>query len=184
MPVDFILGLALDLVDLLRMSLIMAVPAFLVVLVGQKVNQYIKEKYNFSWIVSAVSTTAIVLTPLVFAAYLIPYGLGFASSPLVGQVAPEFMQLTVLDFAMALVATVFKNILSIVLFTILLMPLLFIASFIGEKIEERANLPPLLHTFITVFATTIAAWLIVFVLDYVGIGLIPAIFWKLYWSPI
>ena len=118
-----------------------------------------------------------------FALYLIPYALGFLSAS-AGGPAPEFMQLTILDYAMAFILTIFKNALSIILFTVLLMPLLFIASFIGEKIEERKKLPKLAHTFVTVLATAIVAWVIVFALDYVGIGLIPAIFWKLYWSPI
>ena len=183
MPIDFIVGLILNLVDLLRMSLIITIPTFLIVLVGQKINLYIKEKYNLSWSVSAFSTTAIILTPIVFALYLIPYGLGFASAGVTGP-APEFMQLTILDYAMALISTIVKNVISIILFTILLMPLLFIASFIGEKIEEKKQLPKWFHTFVTIFATTFVAWIIVFALDYVGIGLISAIFWKLYWSPI
>ena len=184
MALGFLWLLALDLVDLLRMSLVVAVPAFLLVLVGKKVNQYIRDKYNYSWIVAAALSVAVVLTPIVFALYLIPYALGYLESPLVGQVAPEFMQLTLVDYAMALVSTVFKNVLSIVLFTVLLMPLLFIGSFIGEKVEERKKLSPMVHDFVTVFLTAVVAWVIVFVLDYVGIGLIPAVFWKLYWSPI
>ena len=126
-------------------------------------------------------TTLIVLIPLVFIAYLVPYSLGFFESELALQQAPEFMQLTMLDYAMAIIATVVKNLLSAILFTILLMPLVFFAAFAEEKVKERLKLPALASTFAAVFLTAALAWI---VLLFVFPWVINAIFWKLYWSPI
>ena len=173
--------IALALVDLVRMSLIAAIPAFLLVLLGQRLNQYIKDKYKLTWIVSAFAATFVVLIPIVFIAYLVPLSLGFLGSQLLWEAAPEFMQPTLLDHAMAIVATVLKNLLSALLFAILLMPLLFFGSFADETLQKRFKLPKLANLFVSVFLTAALAWIIVlFVFPWV----VSAVLWKLYWSPI
>lgn len=181
MPLEFIAELAFALVDLARMTIIVSIPAFLIVLLAQKLNQYIRAKSSLSWILAAFATTFLVLLPIVFVLYLVPFWAGYAASPLVSEQAPAAMQLTPIDYAMAVIATVFKNLLSALLFAVMLLPFIFFAAFAEEKVRERFKLPAFLNTFIATFLTTALAWIVIlFVFPWV----VPAIFWKLYWGPI
>ena len=181
MVLDLIAEIVFSLLDFVRMVLIVAIPVFLVVLPSQKLHAFLKKRFKLSWILASFATTCLVLLPVVFVLYLAPFFAGYMSSNLVGQPAPDFMQLTALDYAMAVLATIVKNLLSVLLFAILLMPLLFLASFAEEKIEERFKLPKLANTFIAVFLTTVFSWIVVL---FIFPWIVNAVLWKLYWSAI
>ncbi len=179
MPLDLLAEIAFALLGLVRLGLIVAVPVFLLVLPAQKLNAFLRKKFRLSWILAAFSTAFVVLTPLVFVLYLAPYFTGFLAADL--GFVPEMFQLTGLDLAMAIILTIVKNLLSALFFSILLMPLLFFASFAEEKLKEKLKMPALAYTFVTVFLTSVLAWLILlFALPWLG----AAIIWKLFWSPI
>jgi len=179
MVLELVTELALSVVDLARMSLIVAVPAFLLVVLGQFLHKKLSEKFELSWILSAFIATFAIMVPIVFALYLIPYSAGLAGAS--AQKLPEFMQVTAIDTAMAVVSTVVKNLLSAFLFSILLMPLLFFASFADEKLKERFKMPKPANTFAVVFITALVSWLVILL---VFPWVVSAIIWKLYWSPI
>jgi hypothetical protein len=181
MALDLIIGFVSALVDLVRMSLIVAIPAFLLCLPGQRLLHWLEKRYKLSWIVAGFLTIFLILLPIVFILYLVPYWIGYSESALVGLPTPEFMQITALDYAMAFVATVVKNVLSAFLFAILLMPLLFFASFVQEYLEKRFKLNALANVFAATFLTSALAWaIILFAFPWI----VNAVFWKLYWSPI
>jgi len=181
MPLEFLSELVFALVDLARMSLIVAIPAFLIVLLAGKLNTWLRKRFKASWIMAAFATSFIVLLPIVFILYLVPFSIGYASSLIVSQPVPEGMQLTLLDYAMAAVSTIFKNILSALIFAVLLMPFIFFAAFAEEKVRERFKLHKLANAFIATFLTTALAWIIVlFIFPWV----VTALLWKLYWGPI
>ena len=178
MPLEFAAEVVLSLIDLIRMSLMVAIPAFFVVLAGQKLHKKLGEKFGFNWIVSAFVTAFAILLPIVFVLYLILF-----PGVVVEEALPEFMQPTFLDYAMVFVLTVVKNLLSVLLFALLLMPLIFFASFVDEVLKERLKqfkIPVPANTFLVVFITTFLAWVIVLSFDWI----LPALVWKLYWSPI
>jgi len=181
MPLDLILGTILALLDFVRMSLIVAIPAFLLCLPGQRLLHFFEKRYKLSWIVAAFLSVFLILLPIVFALYIVPYWIGYSESALVGLPVPEGMQNTALDYAMAFVATVAKNVLSALLFTILLMPLLFFAAFVQDYLEKKYKPPALATAFAAAFLTSALAWIIVL---FVFPWIINAVFWKLYWSPI
>ncbi len=180
MPLDFIAGLVFGLIDLIRLSLIVAIPVFLVVLVGQKLGKRIQATFEQSWIVSAFVTTFIVLFPIVFLAYLIPYALGYFASPFAGMPLPEFMQLTLVDYAMMVILTIVKNVITAFIFAVLLMPLIFFASFVEEKFKEKTKLPELANLFIAIFITAFAAWIIIlFIFPWIYTGIFELLWWGL-----
>jgi len=179
MPLDLIIGFVLALADLVRMSLIVAIPAFLLCLPGQRLLHFFEKRYNLSWIIAAFLSIFLILLPIVFVLYLVPYWAGYSQSALVGQPTPEFMQNTPIDYAMAFVATVAKNVLSAFLFAILLMPLLFFASFAQECLEKRFKPNPFVNAFAACFLTSLLAWAIVL---FIFPWIVNAVFWKLYWS--
>ena len=184
MPFDafaYALGLVSSFFGLLWMALLVAVPVFLVSFPAQRLHSLIGKRFNLSWIVSAFLSCFLVLLPIVFVLYIVPFSLGYFESPLSGLVVPEGLQLTLLDYAMAFVATVFKNLLSALLFAVLLMPLLFFASFVGEWLEKRFKVHSLANRFIAVFLTSLLAWVIIL---FVFPWIVGAVFWKLYWGPV
>ena len=180
MPLDFITGLILGLIDLIRLSIIVAIPSFLIVLVAQKLNEKIQKTFKLSWIVSAFTTSFIVLLPIVFLAYLIPYALGYFASPFPGMALPEFMQLTLIDYAMAVILTIIKNVITAFIFAVLLMPLLFLASFVDEKLKEKTKLPELANTFITIFLTAFVSWIVLlFIFPWIYAAIFELLWWGL-----
>jgi len=179
MPLEFAADLLLAILDLVRMSLIIAIPAFPIVLLCRKLHKRLSEKFGLNWILASFASAFAALTPIVFALYLVPLLMGIAATPETASL-PEFMQLTILDQAMAFISTIVKNLLTILLFAILAMPLVFFASFLEEKLKEMVKVPELAQTFIAVFATTVLAWIILLYFSWI----LPAMIWKLYWSPI
>ncbi len=180
MPLEFITGVVLGLIDLIRISIIVAIPAFFVVLVAQKLNERIQKAFKLSWIVSAFATSFIVLLPIVFLAYLIPYALGYFASPFPGMTFPDFMQLTVIDYAMAVILTIIKNVITAFIFAVLLMPLLFFASFVQEKFLEKTKLPKFANLFVATFITAFAAWIIIlFIFPWIYAGIFELLWWGL-----
>ena len=122
----------------------------------------------------------IVLLPIVFLAYLIPYALGYFASPFVGMPLPEFMQLTLVDYAMMVILTIVKNVITAFIFAVLLMPLLFFAAFVDEKFKEKTKLPELANLFIAIFITAFAAWIIIlFIFPWIYTAIFELLWWGL-----
>ncbi len=180
MVLELIGETAFALIDLLRMALIAAIPAFVLTLLGQALFKKIRgKKKKTSWIVAAFAASYSVMLIVVFFLYLFPLYLGFVESDLAKQTPLPEMQLTVVDYGVAFFATIVKNLISAVVLTILLLPLLFFASFVSEKIEERKKLPALANTFIAVYCTALLAWVIIlFVFPWVLSGILYLLFWS------
>lgn len=181
MPLDLmaaIAGFALAVIDLLRLSLIVTIPAFLIVLVAQRLNALVKKRFRLSWIATAFITAFIVLLPIVFIAYLAPYLAGYNSSPFAGMPTPDFLQLTAIDYAMAVISTIAKNVMTVFVFTVLLMPLLFLASFAEEKLREKLKIPVLANTFLAILVTAIISWIIIlFIFPWIYTGIFELLWW-------
>jgi len=181
MPLDLIAaiaGFALAVLDLLRLSIIAAIPAFLIVLAAQRLNALIKKHFRLSWIVTAFITTFIVLLPIVFIAYLAPYLAGYNSSPFVGMPTPDFLQLTAIDYAMAVISTIAKNAITAFVFAVLLMPLLFLASYAEEKLREKLKIPRLANTFLAILITAVISWIIMlFIFPWIYTGIFELLWW-------
>jgi hypothetical protein len=180
MVLEIIGETAFALVDLLRMALIAAIPAFVLTLLGQLLFKKIRgKKKKTSWIVAAFAASYIVMLAVIFFLYLFPLYLGFVESDLAKQTPPPEMQLTVVDYGVAFFATIVKNALSAAVLTILLLPMLFFASFVSEKIGEKKKLPALANTFIAVYCTALLAWVIIlFVFPWVLSGILYLLFWS------
>ena len=180
MPFQLIGEAAFALIDLLRMALIAAIPAFVLTLFGQLLFKKIRgKKKKTSWIAAAFAASYIIMFAVVLLLYLFPFYLGFIESDLAKQIAPPEMQLTIIDYGMAFFSTILKNALSAAVLTILLLPLLFFASFVSEKIEEKKKLPAPANTFIAVYCTALLAWVIIlFIFPWVLSGIIYLLFWS------
>jgi len=178
MPLELIADIVLTLT---KLPLLMAFAStILFFVVGKRLNHYLKDKFGMSWISAAASTIFLVLLPIVFIAYLGPYAAGYFGSELAGLPAPEFMQPTLIDYAMAILLTIVKNLITVFVFTVLVLPLIFIASFFEEKLEERFKLPKIANIFVSSFATSLIVWILVFFFfPWVYTGVLELIWWGL-----
>ena len=179
MPLQLISEFAVATVELLWIALVTAVPAFALVLVGQAVFKKVNEKFKLGWIQAALLATFAVMLPIVFVFYLVPYYIAFSGTA--QQTAPEFLQITGVEYVVAFFFTIVKNLASTAIFAVLLMPWLFLASFASEKLKERFNLQGHPNTFASVFLTSLAAWIVVL---FVFPWLVGGLFYLLYWGTI
>jgi hypothetical protein len=181
MPLDLVAEIAyffFAIMDFLRLSLLVAIPAFPLVLAGQKLNAMLKKRFKASWIATAFASTFLILLPIVFIAYLSPYIAAYASNTIAGMQVPETMQLTAIDYAMAIILTILKNLFTTFVFAVLLMPLLFFASYAEEKLKEKLKIHALAITFLAILITAITAWIIIlFIFPWIYVGLFELLWW-------
>jgi hypothetical protein len=181
MPFDLIAAIAgffLAVIDLLRLSLIVAIPAFLIVLAAQRLNAFIKKRLKLSWIATAFLATFAAMLPITFIAYLAPFLVGYSSSPFAGMPVPDFLQLTAIDYTMAVISTIIKNIITAFVLSVLLLPLIFLATYLDEKLGQKLKVPKLANTFLAIFITAAISWIIVlFIFPWIYTGLFELLWW-------
>jgi len=177
MPVDLIADLASAVLDLLRMALIAAIPAFLLALIGARLHKMLAKKFRLEWIQSVFAATFIILLPIIFLLYLVPYWLAFMETPSMGA-APGFAATGIVEYGLAFFLTIAKNIITAFVFALLLLPLVFLAAFISEILEKRVKLKGLPNSFAAVYLTALIAWMVVFfVFPWIYSGVIYMLFW-------
>ena len=177
MPVDLIADLAAAVLDLLRMALMAAIPAFLLALAGARLHKMLAKKFRLEWIQSVFASTFIILLPIVFTLYLAPYYLALIETPPVGA-APGFAATSMVEYGLAFFLTIAKNIITAFVFALLLLPLIFLGAFISEILEKRTKLKGLPNNFAAVYLTALIAWMVVFfVFPWIYPGLLYLLFW-------
>ncbi len=177
MPLQLIADTLFALVDLLRIALFTAVPAFALTLAGQALFKRIRKKFKLSWIQAALLASFALILPVISVLYIAPYYMAYAGSA--GQTMPEFFQPTAVDYIASFLFNVAKVLASAGVYTVLAMPLLFIAAFISEKLQQRFSLKGNANTFAAVYCTAFIAWLVVF---FVFPWILNGLFYLLYWG--
>ncbi|MBN2067750.1 MAG: hypothetical protein JW744_04745 [Candidatus Diapherotrites archaeon] len=179
MALELVADILFALIDLVRMSLIVAIPGFLLVLAGQHLFKKLREKFKLNWIQAAGITTYAIVLAIVFIVYLYPFALSFMERAQTGSAPVPIMELTLVDYGVMVFATIAKNLLTALVFTFLLLPLLFFASFASEKIRERHKMPEIANTFVAVFCTAFVSWAIVlFIFPWILNGVLYLLFWS------
>ncbi len=179
MPLNIALEAINAIITLLRLSLIVSIPAFVVVLAGERIHKYLSERFSLSWAKSTLISTYIILSLLIMVLYSIPLYLGWAESPLTGQQAPASLQPILLDFVLGIVFFAAKIMLNALILTIFALPLQFFGVYILETIAEKQKLPPITNKFLAVFATALLVWIIIlFLFPWIWGGLFYLLFWS------
>ena len=162
MPLNLIFGAILALIDLLRITLITAIPAFLIALAGEQLHLRLSKRFSLSWAKSTAISTYLIVTLLIMVLYLVPLYIGFSESPLTGIPTPEVFQVGLLETVVAGVIILLRLLVIGILFTLLLLPFLFFSSYALEKSRERLakRIPGLVHKFVATFATALLAWIV------------------------
>ncbi len=179
MPLQSIGSLLFDAVDLLRMALVVAVPGFVLTLVGQWLFKKMRKRFGLNWVQAAFVSTFIITLAIVFLLYLFPYYLAVIETKPIADLPIAEVQVTFVDHGIAFFSTIVKNLLTGLVFTILLLPLIFFGSFVSEKIDEKKKLHPLANTFAAVYCTALLIWIIIlFVFPWALSGLVYLLYWS------
>jgi hypothetical protein len=162
MPLNIIFNILFGLVELLRMALITSIPCFVLAIVGERVHHWFSKRFSLSWAKSVLISTYLIVTLLIMVLYVVPLYLGFAESSLSGQPVLEELQFTFIDYGMLALLSLVKIVVSSAILSILLLPLLFFASYALEKSREifEDKIPEIGHKFVAVYATCVLAWLV------------------------
>lgn len=178
MPLNFALEALNMLIELFRLSLITSIPSFIIALGTEQLHKRLSKRFSLSWAKSALISTYLTVTLLIMVLYSLPLYIGWAESPLTGQSMPPELQPVALDYLMFAVFFVLKIITTGLIFSILLLPLIFFSVYALEKAREKEKLPELANKFVAVFATNVLAWLVLlFVFPWVFGGLLYLLFW-------
>lgn len=177
MPLEIIVGTIFSIIDLLRMTLILAIPAFIIVYLGSYLHRFLIKRYKLSWAASSFAATYLVVTLLIFLLYVVPYALAFFESPMPGMPTPELWQITIFDIALASLLSVIKIIITGLVCTILVFPLLFLGTFVTDWLQQRyAKLPDYAILFAATYVSSLIALIILLSFPFIFGGLLYFIY--------
>ena len=135
MAISPIENLVFSLIDLLKGSIVVAVPLIIFLLIGKWLGKKVAAKTKRSWTVNAMITTFIISWSVVLLMYFAPYI--FALQELsIGEV-PSFFSPAPASLLLSFVYGLVKVSLVSALLSILLLPLELIGLFVFESISKR-----------------------------------------------
>ena len=176
MPLDIIYIGLLSVIDLLKITLIISIPVFLLVIAGIFLRKKIINRFKMSWIKASFIATYIMFLVLLFFVYFLPGALVFFGTD--PNILPEEMRLTLMENTLVVLGMVFKMLLNALIFTVILTPLELIASGVAGKLEAKYKRHWLINTFAGVFAAVLAATtLVVFLFPWAPAGVYYLIYW-------
>lgn len=180
---DSIIILFTSLFDLVKGAFILAIPVFLLVLLGDWLKKRLEAKRKLSWLQSTLLSTYIIATLLILVLYFGGYALilqsytGGSPPPSISP-TPEF---ALIQTALFLGVSLFKKLFAGLALTLVILPFTVIGSLILERLKgkqskkakkERQWLP----FFASVFLVTLLAYLGILVFDFIPAGVIFLIF--------
>lgn len=170
--------LLISLVDLIRISILVGIPVFILAWIGRLIFSKFHPKQ--SWLLSAIISTYIIVFVLLILAYFFPSFLSLADYS--KGTIPETIAPTALDYFLTYLANVLRVAILSALFCVLLLPLEFAGAALQDSLQKNVSNKTLrfgLAIFGSVFIATI---LILFVLPGIGISVIPGIIYMVYFA--
>ncbi|MBN1940862.1 MAG: hypothetical protein JW772_01635 [Candidatus Diapherotrites archaeon] len=167
----------LNIADLLVLTLMIAIPVFIVALVALFLRERISKKFEMSWIKSTLITTYVFVLLISALAYVSPYYSAFSESEIASQEQPVVLATTPADVAVAFFLTVLRILVVALLFTLLLLPLQFFATFLMDKLAEKKFPKPAKVFAATYFTCLLALIIMFFVFPWIIPGLMFLFFW-------
>ena len=171
-PVSILFGI----IDFARITVIIAIPVFIIALLALEARKALEKKFSLSWIQGAIVTTYLAVTIILIFLYLVPYYLAWQESEIAKQTAPSILALTTADIATAIIFAAAKILASAVVLTILLLPLEFFAAFVSDKLKEK-KIPGIGKTFIAAYCSCALAAIIAFAFPWIIVGIFYMIYW-------
>jgi len=178
MPLNIAFEFLIAAIELIRLALIAAIPCFAIVLAAEQLHKKAAQRFKLSWAQATLFSTYLIVTLLIMVLYALPFYLGWLESPLSRQPIPVELQPTLFEVATAALFSIAKILISGAIFTVLLLPFAFFATYVLEKIAEKKRLPAFANKFVAVFAACLLAWLLLlFVFPFAFGGLVYLVYW-------
>ena len=136
MPLDILSEFISAAILLLRLGIITAIPCFPAVLIGERLHNKISKRFSLSWIKATLLSTYLIVTLLIIFLYLVPLYYGWIESPLTGEALPPELQPGLFDLASLFLLSAVKILLAALVYTILLLPFMFFATYVLEKLKD------------------------------------------------
>ncbi|MCR4335358.1 MAG: hypothetical protein NUV57_02365 [archaeon] len=164
MPLNPLENLLFSIIGLLKGSIIICIPVFILVLFGQELREKIEAETKKSWLITAFISTAIIIYILLLIAYFFPFII--ASQELgLGEIPSIFAPDPVTLLISFIAGVLWVGVVTIVV-SLLLMPFEFVGSYIHDVVSKKLGKKPqwlklLISCYITsVFASAIILFLV------------------------
>lgn len=177
MPSDLIQLLLFSLIDLLRGTLLLSVPVFIIVAPACFLRKRLARKYRLDWLKSTFATSYLLVLLLIFVLYF---------SPIAGSWGHETMGIYPPAFApaawegLAAAALLFLRLVFVALvFEIMLLPMEFFGALLFDWLGKRyAKLNYYIRLYAVVFAgTLISAFLVLFAMKWLPAAVLYMVFY-------
>ena len=180
---DNITILFTSLFDLLKGAFILAMPVFLLVLLGDWLKKRLEKRRQLSWLQSAFLSIYIIATLLILVLYYGVY-LWALQSYTGGAVPPELQptpEFALIEGLLFLGVSFVKKLFAGLALTLIFLPFTVIGSLVLERLNKRQGKKAkkqknLVNWFASVFIITLLAYLLVLVFDFIPAGVIYLIF--------
>ena len=133
---------------------------FVLSLAGLKIFSYVQKRFSLSWFRAVLLSIFLEVFVLLLVVYFLPAYLGFQEQTY-GELLPE-LQPTIFEIVGGYLFTLVRLLLVSLLFCFLLLPLVFVSSYVFEKLNPKW--PHYLRVFIAVFASTLIGGIVVLLL--------------------
>lgn len=143
------LDVIFTIIDILKGTLILSVPFFIVSFFGSMLRKKLTEKYNFYWFYSSLITIFVFSLSFTLIVYLIPLYSGTQAADL--GVKPPELQLEFNDHISFLLSSAYRIFLTSLVLTVFFAPFALIGSLLREFLMEKKEINKHLSLFISVF---------------------------------
>jgi hypothetical protein len=161
MPLSILINLVTSTIELLRLAFFLSIPMFVCGIVIKFLNSKLSQKFGYSFFKSTIISTYLVVLSLIIVLYFFPLYLGYSESPWQTNGIPPQFQITLVDFFDATPAIAIKLLWVALVFTLFLIPLQFVASYIFELLKTKFTKHKIVNLYATVFLTSVITVLII-----------------------
>ncbi|MCR4368658.1 MAG: hypothetical protein NUV67_02000 [archaeon] len=174
-------NLFLSLLGLLWGSITVAIPLFVLVVIGKILREKIAEKTQRSWLVTAFISTFLLTFVLFLAAYFFPFLLS-SQAEAVGEL-PSIFAPSATDILISYIYGILKAAITALVVSLLLMPLEFVGAYVHsvvcEKTAPKKKNAGILQLALTSYAMAVfSSAMLIFIVP----EAIPGIFFFLYYG--
>ena len=141
MVVDLAINVITALLELAWLSILLGIPFIVVGVAIRFFTSKIMNRFGISFVQASFIATYGAVLILISFAYFYPLYTGFAESPLTHQPKPPQLAITTGDLLAATPALILRTLWLTFLFSVLIIPLEFVASFAGSVLGDKFSLP-------------------------------------------
>jgi len=154
MALNPIEDIVFSVIDLMRGSITVAIPLFFLLLVGQWLRKRIEKETKWSWMITALITTYLIIFVLLLVAFFLPFLIASQEQTL-GEV-PSIFAPSLTNLIAGFLFGVLRVALVAGVLTLILLPLEFVGAYFHEVVSKKLEKSPnWLKLLVTAYITSI-----------------------------